>query len=215
MSRRLAAVSVFAFLLSDGVLAVGGNQAEYVGGTVQLREKADGMFDTSSPDVLVFKGDKTKDGTLSIPYSAVTELEYGQKAGRRVAVAVLVTPFALFSKKRNHFLTLNFKDDDGKEQAAVFELGKDIIRTTLEILKVRTGKPIECQDQEAKKDYGGCIVVSDAAPAAPSGSQPSVVLTQPLVRNRQALNDRSASSLRPALGTQRSWLRSRPASGPA
>jgi len=36
-------------------------------------------------------------------------------------------------QKRNH-------DDKGKEQAAIFEIGKDAIRTTLISLQVRTGK---------------------------------------------------------------------------
>jgi hypothetical protein len=37
----------------------------------------------------------------------------------------------LFSKKRNHYLTIGYKDASGKDQAAVFELGKDIARTAL------------------------------------------------------------------------------------
>jgi len=82
-------------------------------------------------------------------------LEYGQKAGRRVAVGVLISPFALFSKKRNHYLTISFKDLEGKEQAVVFELGKDIVRTTLKVLQVRSGKEIHFQDEEAKKSIGG------------------------------------------------------------
>jgi hypothetical protein len=78
-------------------------------------------------------------------------LEYGQNAGRRVAVAVLVSPLALFSKKRKHYLTVNFNDQTGKEQAVVLELGKDIVRTTLTILETRSGKDIEYQDEEAAK----------------------------------------------------------------
>ena len=31
----------------------------------------------------------------------------------------MVSPLALFSKKRNHFLTVTYKDNAGKEQAAV------------------------------------------------------------------------------------------------
>jgi hypothetical protein len=66
-------------------------------------------------------------------------------------VAVLISPLALFSKKRKHFLTLTFNDPAGKEQAAVLELGKDIIRTTLTIVQTRSGKDIEYQDDEARK----------------------------------------------------------------
>ena len=81
----------------------------------------------------------------------ITGLEYGQKAGRRVGAAVLVNPLLLFSKKRQHFFTIGFKDKDGKEQAIVLELGKDIVRTTLTIIETRSGKEIEYQDEEARK----------------------------------------------------------------
>ena len=54
-----------------------------------------------------------------------------------------------------HFVTIGYKDDEGKEQVAVFELGKDIIRTTLPILEARSGKKIEYQDEEAKKSGKG------------------------------------------------------------
>lgn len=64
-----------------------------------------------------------------------------------------MSPLALFSKKRNHFLTITYKDASDKEQAGVFELGKDIVRTTLKILEVRTGKEITFQDEEACKQY--------------------------------------------------------------
>lgn len=44
-------------------------------------------------------------------------------------------------------------DKNGKEQAGVFELGKDIVRTTLTVLQVRTGKEVEYQDNEACKQF--------------------------------------------------------------
>jgi hypothetical protein len=33
----------------------------------------------------------------------------------------------------------------------VFELGKDVVRTTLTVLETRTGKKIEYQDEESRK----------------------------------------------------------------
>ena len=102
---------------------------------------------------MVFRANKQTD--LRIPYVAITELEYGQKAGRRVAMALLVSPWALFSKKRNHYLTVTYNDASGKEQAAVFELGKDIVRTTLKIVETRSGKDIQYQDEDARKSGMG------------------------------------------------------------
>jgi hypothetical protein len=156
--RRPVFVRVIVALVSVAVFApatlraVDGDKAQYIGGTVSgLQEKAEAKLVTASDVQLVF--DAGKKGTLTLPYTAVQSLEYGQKAGRRVAVAVLVSPLALFSKKRNHYLTITYKDAADKEQAAVFELGKDIVRTSLKILEVRTGKGIEFQDAEACKQY--------------------------------------------------------------
>ena len=57
----------------------------------------------------------------------------------------------LFSKKRKHYLTIGFKGEDGKDQVAVIELGKDIVRSTIPIVETRSGKKVEYQDEEAKK----------------------------------------------------------------
>ena len=93
-----------------------------------------------------------------IDNAKVIDLEYGQKAGRRVgaavATSVLLGPIglvSLFSKKRKHYLTIGYTDDAGKDQVAVLELGKDIVRTTLAIVETRSGKQIEYQDEEARK----------------------------------------------------------------
>jgi hypothetical protein len=121
----------------------------YVGGTItSIPEQTEGRSSTADQKAFVFT---FKAGKLEIPYDRVDLLEYGQKAGRRLGLAVVVTPLALFSKKRKHFLTLNYKDENGNQQAAVFELGKDVVRTTLAALEARTGKKIEYQDEEARK----------------------------------------------------------------
>lgn len=150
--RRGVCTAVLIAYLGVGVLAVDGDKAAYVGGTIPgLAEKAEGRLTTTSETEFSF--DAGKKGAKTILYSSITGLEYGQKAGRRVAVAVLVSPLALFSKKRNHYLTVTYMDEAGKEQAGVFELGKDIVRTTLKILEVRTGKQIEPQDVDACKQF--------------------------------------------------------------
>lgn len=156
MKRRLVATGVLVGFVSTSVLAVDGKKAMYVGGTIshQVKEATEGKFDTSAEDRVTFTPDKTK-VTHAIYYNTVTELEYGQKAGRRVAVGLLVSPLALFSKKRKHYLTIDYKDAEGKDQAVVFELGKDIVRTTLAIIEARTGKTIQYQDEEARKSGKG------------------------------------------------------------
>lgn len=151
-TRFVSATLVTAFVIQSTLVAVDGKKAEYIGGTISgMPEKAEGKLDTANETALTFSPDKKSLTPLVIPYDRITTIEYGQKAGRRVAVAVLVSPLALFSKKRKHFLTLTYSDASGKEQAAVLELGKDIIRTTLTIVQTRSGKEIEYQDEEARK----------------------------------------------------------------
>jgi hypothetical protein len=125
----------------------------YVGGTVaSLKEGTEGK--SSAKDERAFKFEY-HGATLQIPYDRVNDLEYGQKAGRRLGVAIAVTWMALFSKKRKHFLTIGYTDENDKQQAAVFELGKDIVRVTLASLEARTGKKIDFEDDEARKSGRG------------------------------------------------------------
>lgn len=144
-------------------LALDGDKAAYVGGTylpyVGAKDDIEGTLDTAREDALVLAPKKLD--ALRIPYDKVIDLEYGQKAGRRVGMAVglaFVNPIGLatlFSKKRKHYLTIGYVGETGKDQVAVLELGKDIVRTTLAIVETRSGKPIEYQDEEAKKSSRG------------------------------------------------------------
>jgi len=132
---------------------LGSNKTMYIGGTVaSLKQGAEGISSTADDKVFVFS---YKGGDLKIPYDRVNDLEYGQKAGRRLGVAIMVTPLALFSKKRKHYLTVGYQDDSDKQQAAVFELGKGVVRVTLASLEARTGRKIEYQDEEARKSGKG------------------------------------------------------------
>lgn len=150
-TRVVATAAACCALAAVVAASVPKDMAMYVGGTISaLEEKAEGRLKTEDT-ALTFQA---KFGTpLSIPYKRITSMEYGQKAGRRVGVAILVSPLALFSKKRNHYLTITYKDAKGVEQAGVFELGKDIVRTTLTVLQVRTGKDVEYQDIDACKQF--------------------------------------------------------------
>lgn len=162
MRRMIAAVLLVSYVAP--LVAVDGDKAEYFGGTASVfagvKDPLEGTLDTSKPDALTFTSHKKphKGTVLSIPYSRIVDLEYGQKAGRRVGAAIgtslLLGPIGLvtlFGKKRKHYLTVGYRDEAGAEQVAVLQLGKDIVRTTLAIVETRSGKPIEYQDEDAKK----------------------------------------------------------------
>ena len=154
MRLRLLVFPLLFCVCSSAVWAgVGSKDTVYVGGTLNsIKQDTEGKSSTSDEKVFTFK---YKGGQVTIPYDRVNTLEYGQKAGRRIGVAIMVSPIALLSKKRKHFMTVSYLDEADKQQAAVFELGKDIVRVTLATLEARTGRKIEYQDEEARKSGRG------------------------------------------------------------
>ncbi len=78
-------------------------------------------------------------------------MEYGQTVGRRLDLAIIISPAFLLVKKRKHFLTVGYTDDEGKQQALVFRVDKNDIRATLASLEARTGQRVQYQDEEARK----------------------------------------------------------------
>jgi hypothetical protein len=162
--KKAIALCLSALLFGETLLAVDSKGAEYVGGTVTVytgaKDPVEGLLDTTNAEQLVFTATAKnfKGKTFAIPYTRVVDLEYGQKAGRRVGTAVATTVLlgpigllSLFSKKRKHYLTIGFKDEINKDQVVVLEIGKDIVRTTLPIVETRSGKKIQYQDDESRK----------------------------------------------------------------
>jgi hypothetical protein len=90
---------------------------------------------------------------VAIPYGRVRSIEYGQKVDRRYLSALLVSPMFLLSKKRDHFLTVHYRDEKGEDQVLVLRLPKNTVRPTLASLEARTGLKVKVQDDEARKAY--------------------------------------------------------------
>src|SRR5437868_333920 len=124
MKRVVATILCLGFVLESlGWAGLGADKMLYVGGTINaIKDGTDGKGSAKDEKIFTFV---YQGGTLRIPYDQVNDLEYGQKAGRRLGVAIALTWMALFSKKRKHYLTIGYKGSDDKQQAAVFEMGKD------------------------------------------------------------------------------------------
>ena len=126
-----------------------GGRAQYVGGTVAgLPSKSEGNINTTDGEVLLFR---TKQATVRVPYGKINTIEYGQRVSRRFVQAILISPLLLLAKKRKHFLTLGYTDEQGHQQAMVFQLNKGAVRAVLVSLEAKTGRKIEFQDEEARK----------------------------------------------------------------
>src|SRR5580658_1313861 len=101
MKRSVVFLLACALALQGAALAgLGSDKTEYVGGTEnQIKEGTEGKSSAKDEKNFVFE---YKDGSLPIPYDEVNDLEYGQKAGRRIGLAIAISPWLLFSKKRKH-----------------------------------------------------------------------------------------------------------------
>jgi hypothetical protein len=126
-----------------------GGRAQYIGGTIAgLPSKSEGNISATDGDDFLFR---SKQAFIRIPYSKINTLEYGQRVNRRYAEAILISPFLLLAKKRKHFLTVGYTDEEGRQQAMVFELPKGVVRQMLVSLEAKTGRRVEYQDEEARK----------------------------------------------------------------
>lgn len=159
MQRKLVALALV-LAIPLPAQAVDKKKAMYVGGTVTvMAQKAEGTFDLQNPDKLIFLVEDSpikeqKGKVYELPWKQIQSVEYGQKAGHRIKTAIFLSPIALLSKKRRHYVTLNYKDKKGNGQAVVFEVGKELTRETLAVVKARTGKDVQPTDEEARKNLG-------------------------------------------------------------
>jgi hypothetical protein len=126
-----------------------GSRVLYVGGTVAgVQNKSGARIELSQDDSLRLS---TRNSSLLIPYKDVNTLEYGLRVSRRYVEAALLSPVFLLGKKKTHFLTIGYTDQEGKQQAMVLQVGSGEIRPLLVSLEARTGRRIEYQDEEARK----------------------------------------------------------------
>ena len=130
-------------------LAAAQTSVEYVGGTApQLAAGTQGSIALSDDRYLAFYAGKVQ---MRVAYDRVNLIEYGQQVDRRLALALVISPVFLLSKSRKHFLTIGYSGEDGKQQALVFRVDKNSIRSTLAGLEARTGLRVQYQDEQARK----------------------------------------------------------------
>jgi hypothetical protein len=148
-----AAAAAAALCAAPLAAAVRGDEVKYVGGTIAgLPQDVEGDIEATDADVIRWT---SKKGKFEIPYETITAIEYGQKAGRRIGLAIAISPVALLSKKRRHFLSVTYKDAQGKQQGVVLELPKKLPRMIITVLEARSGVKCEYESEEARKHVHG------------------------------------------------------------
>lgn len=143
--RWLSLLCLFTALLGG---KESGSHAEYIGGT-RSDIPASSSGEIRLTDKVFFQF-VSKQVNVRIPYERINLIEYGQTVSRRFVAAVIISPLLMLAKKRQHFLTVGFQDDDGEQQAMVFRVDKNDIRLALVALEARTGQQVQYQDQDAR-----------------------------------------------------------------
>lgn len=59
-----------------------------------------------------------------IPYSGMSNLTYEHSKHWRVASAILLSPLTLFSRRKHHWFSFEYKDESGKSDAVVLRIDK-------------------------------------------------------------------------------------------
>jgi hypothetical protein len=174
--RQSVALCVALAFLTITTFADSGNnfKVRYNGGTLKTKidpKDWDNHLTITSDNVLL----ELKDGQ-KVEFAAknITGLSYGQEASRRVgtmvALAILISPvalFGLFHKKREHFIGVEYKDAEGKGVGVLLQGDKDNYRAIMTALEAVSGAPVSVseKDREFVPGLANVHTVKESAPA--------------------------------------------------
>jgi hypothetical protein len=146
--RTLTFFVLFCLCIPGPVAARTGSRVEYIGGTrADIPPNNDGEIRVTDEIYFLFLAKHTQ---VKIPYERINLLEYGQKVDRRYIAAAVISPLFMLARKREHFLTIGFQNDNGVQEAMVFRVNKEDLRLALVTLEARTGQQVRFQDENAR-----------------------------------------------------------------
>lgn len=140
----LAALPVAASLAYAGAQA-GVLPFQYAGGTEKIEQDSAGILEVTS-DGLVFR---STTGTLTMPFSTITFMEYRPDLSRRVRelkVKWIVTPEP-GGGKRNRYFTVVSKAK-GETRVVVLEVAPRSLRPYLAEIELKSGKRVDVMEYE-------------------------------------------------------------------
>ena len=134
----VAALAVLAPALAHAS-GVEGTDVLYVGGSIpQLHAGQHGRLNTTLTDALVFEH---SGGTFAIPYASMQRFEYTVPLARRMGALATFAVVLVRYRQRRHVVELNFRDQSGANQAAVFEVSKEQAKPVVAVLTARVPRP--------------------------------------------------------------------------
>ena len=139
--RSITSVLVILTLLAPVEGAV--LRVKYTGGSLPIGKVGDDFsLSIDSSQLRLAR----KEGAVTIPSNAVTEISYGQEVHRRIGTAVLASALTLglgaivaFSKSKKHYIGIVW-DDHGNKGGMAMQVDKNDFRGILAGLEGVTGK---------------------------------------------------------------------------
>lgn len=107
----------------------------------QIERKALVTFEKSSVVIQGIKEEYAKH--TEIPYATITQMLYERSSHSRVAAAILISPFALFVKRKHHWFTFSYTAPDSSSQSILLRLDKKEEKLFRQIAPQRTGVKLE------------------------------------------------------------------------
>jgi hypothetical protein len=139
----LCAIAARATVRDNEILYIGGTAGSVPNGTkgrLSLLDKDEARF------VAV-------QGAFEIPYQRVTRLGYGEKVSRRILEGLAINIALIFSKRHQHFLTVQYLTEQQASKVAVFEIGKDNVHSVVNVFENRTRLNCEFESNQAERDF--------------------------------------------------------------
>lgn len=99
------------------------------------------VFSTDEKKVIV-KDRKYTEVFVTIPYDSIEEIVYERSTHPRTKTAILISPFALFSKGKKHWLTIQYKEGDSSE-FVLLRLDKNEYQRIIATAEAQTGVDVE------------------------------------------------------------------------
>lgn len=99
---------------------------------------------TFGDKTVTIQGLKTDYATRTeIEYAKIDQMIYERSSHSRVAAAILISPLALFVKRKHHWFTFHYTGEDSTNKSILLRLDKKDEKAFRQIAPQRTGKEVE------------------------------------------------------------------------
>ena len=144
MHKTFFSLVLISFLSSAGLLSADEIQfpkTKYVA-QIDGKDKELNANLIFSDGLIVVKARKGNSVFASIPYGEVNSIIYERSTHARIKTAILLSPWALLSKGKKHWLTITYKDEEGQD-FVLLKLDKKEYKRILATAETETEKKVE------------------------------------------------------------------------